>query len=155
MNTELIHIKSATHNDINQLLPLLEQLFSIEKDFSFNEARQRKGLSLLLDGCGKHRAVKVAWRDDKIVGMCTAQTRISTALGEICAVLEDLVVDKAFQRQGIGTALLSAMERWATTMGISRLSLLADLENKTALDFYSQHRFSPTQLICRIKDLPV
>ena len=74
-----IVIKEARPVDIDRMLSLLAQLFAIEQDFKFNPGTQARGVRLMLVGCGKHRAVKVAWVNDKIVGMCTAQARISTA----------------------------------------------------------------------------
>lgn len=148
-----ITIKTATHRDIDQLVPLLEQLFSIEKNFIFNETVQRRGLKLMLDGCGKHRVVKTAWMENKLVGMVTAQTRISTATGNITAILEDFVVDRKFRGKGVGTTLLNAIEQWAHKLGISRLTLLADLENQPGLVFYQRNRFKQTQLVCLYKEI--
>lgn len=38
-------IRPAKQSDANGLVLLLQQLFSIEKDFDFDAARQRKGLA--------------------------------------------------------------------------------------------------------------
>ena len=83
-----IIIKDARPVDIDQMLPLLAQLSAAEQDFEFNSRAWTKGLRLMLDGCGKHRTVKVAWVNATIVGMCSAQARISTAQGNISAVVE-------------------------------------------------------------------
>ena len=147
MKTSFI-IRNAESRDIESLVRLLEQLFSIEKDFEFNAEHHRRGLTLLLEGCGKHRAVKVAVCRNEIVGMCTAQTRISTARGSITAVLEDLVVDAAHRRQGIGQSLLAEMVQWAQKRGIAHLQLLADKDNFPALAFYRHHEWQPTNLVC-------
>jgi len=146
-------IRNAEPADIDSLVNLLEQLFSIEKDFEFNAKTHIKGLQLMLDGCNRHRAVKVAVCRDKIVGMCTAQTRISTAKGSITAVLEDLVVDADYRHQGIGRALLSEMDQWAIKRGISHLQLLADKDNSPALAFYRRHEWKPTNLVCLTRKL--
>nr|WP_246293818.1 GNAT family N-acetyltransferase [Desulfobacter latus] len=148
-----IIIKEARPVDIDQMLPLLAQLFAIEQDFEFNPGSQARGLRLMLDGCGKHRTVKVAWVNDIIVGMCTAQTRISTALGRITAVVEDLVVDREYRNKGIATLLLSAIEDWALKKGIKSISLLADKDNHNGLDFYNKKAWKQTSLICLVKSL--
>nr|NJM03841.1 GNAT family N-acetyltransferase [Desulfobacula sp.] len=148
MQKESLIIRNAESRDIESLVRLLEQLFSIEKDFEFNAKAHRRGLALLLDGCGKHRAVKVAVCHGKIIGMCTAQTRISTAKGSITAVLEDLVVDSAHRGQEIGQGLLAEMEQWARKRGIAHLQLLADKDNSPALAFYKRHEWQPTNLVC-------
>lgn len=146
-------IRNAESTDVESLVKLLEQLFSIEKDFEFNPEKHHHGLRLMFDGCNRHRAVKVAVRNDQIIGMCTVQTRISTAKGSITAVLEDLVVDTDHRRQGIGQALLSAMEQWAEKRGISHLQLLADKDNSPALAFYRGREWRLTNLICLTRNI--
>lgn len=148
-----IIIKDARSVDVDQMLPLLAQLFVIERDFEFNPRIQTRGLRLMLDGCGKHRTVKVAWVNDTIVGMCTAQARISTAQGNISAVVEDLVVDREYRKKGIATLLLSAIEGWAVDKGIKSISLLADKDNHDGLDFYNKKEWKRTSLICLVKSL--
>ncbi len=148
-----IIIKDARPADIDQMLPLLAQLFAIEQDFEFNSRVQARGLRLMLDGCGKHRTVKVAWMNDTIVGMCTAQTRISTAQGNISAVVEDLVVDREYRNKGIASLLLSAIEGWAVSKGIKSISLLADKDNHKGLDFYNKRAWKRTALVCLVKSM--
>ncbi|OGR13494.1 MAG: GNAT family N-acetyltransferase [Desulfobacterales bacterium RIFOXYA12_FULL_46_15] len=141
-------VRNAELQDIESLVRLLEQLFSIEKDFEFNPETHRMGLRLMLEGCNRHRTVKVAVCNDKIVGMCTAQTRISTARGSITAVLEDLVVDADYRHQGIGQGLLSEISQWAQKRGIGHLQLLADKDNSPALTFYKHNEWQETNLVC-------
>lgn len=153
MTDPCVEIRNATTKDIEGLVRLLGQLFAIEKDFDFNPEKHKNGLAIMLDGCGKHRTIKVALKGQAIVGMCTAQTRISTAKGSICAVLEDLVVDRQYRGQGIGRALLQHIESWARKRGIADLQLLADRENTPALGFYSAQKWNPTQLVCLTRRL--
>lgn len=148
---EDVVVREASLKDISEMLPLLEQLFSIEQDFSFDPGRQALGLAMMLDGCGRHRTVQVACTRGRVIGMCTAQTRISTAKGAVCAVLEDLVVDRAFRGQGIGHLLLAAIQAWARQRGVAALSLLADKNNTNGLAFYEKNAWQPTQLICLVK----
>lgn len=127
---------------------LLGELFAIEADFSPDPERQRRGLSLMLDGCGKHRCVKVAEQEGRVLGMCTAQLLVSTAEGGCSALVEDLVVQKGARGLGIGEALLAAVEDWALQRGAARIQLLADRDNTAALRFYEKRGFCPTKLIC-------
>lgn len=83
-----------------------------------------------------------------VVGMCTAQILISTAEGGMVALVEDMVVDARYRGMGIGRQLMSAIEGWAQKRRISRLQLLADRTNFSALDFYDKMGWRPTQLIC-------
>ncbi len=143
-----ITIRDAVPNDVEILVKLLQALFAIEADFTTDVGRQRKGLTLLLEGCGKHRCIKVAQVNDHVVGMCSAQALISTAEGGWVALLEDMVVDEQYRGIGIGRRLMTAIETWARKRGISRLQLVADRTNLAALDFYDKMGWCPTRLIC-------
>ncbi len=141
-------IRDGQPGDVEALVALLQELFSIEADFAVNDMRQQKGLSMMLDGCGKHRCVKVAEAQGRIVGMCTAQILISTAEGGRVALVEDMVVDAQYRKMGIGRQLMAAIEAWAHKHHITRLQLLADRTNFSALDFYDKLGWHPTRLIC-------
>jgi GNAT superfamily N-acetyltransferase len=143
-----ITIRDAQPDDVEALVGLLYELFAVEADFNADTNRQRKGLLLLLDGCGKHRCLKVALIDGQVVGMCSAQALISTAEGGPVALLEDMVVSAPFRGSGIGRRLMTAIEAWAASRGMTRLQLLADRTNFSALDFYDKMGWCPTQLIC-------
>lgn len=77
--------------DIEAMPGLLRLLFDIEADFEFDEARQRRGLFLMTDGCLKHKVIQVAESAGRIVGMASAQTLISSAEGAMSALVEDVV----------------------------------------------------------------
>jgi ribosomal protein S18 acetylase RimI-like enzyme len=141
-------IRNARIEDLDALTALLRQLFSIEADFAVDAERQRRGLSLMLDGCLKHRCVKVAEVDGEVVGMVTAQLLISTAEGGPVALIEDMVVDSRHRGRGVGRQLMAAIEAWARQREASRLQLLADRTNFSALDFYDKIGWRPTRLIC-------
>jgi len=143
-----VKIRNAQPDDLGAMTALLKELFSIEADFAVDEQRQRRGLALMLDGCQKHRCVKVAQMDGQVVGMVTAQMLVSTAEGGMVALIEDMVVDTRFRGCGIGRFLMASIEAWAHEHGVSRLQLLADRTNFPALDFYHKVGWIPTRLIC-------
>ena len=83
-------IRNARHEDIDPLAALLEQLFAIETDFRIDVERHRHGIAMMIDGCGKHRCMKVAEVSDRgVVAMGSAQLLISTAEGGLVALLEE------------------------------------------------------------------
>ncbi len=141
-------IRDACINDLDALVDLLQTLFSIEADFAVDASRQRRGIELMLDDCGEQRCIKVAEIDDKVAGMCSAQVLISTAEGGKVAMVEDMVVDAQYRGVGVGRDLMTAMEMWARERKLSRLQLLADRTNFSALDFYDKMGWCPTRLIC-------
>ena len=69
-------IRQAQAGDIDGLLPLLQLLFAIEEDFTFDEKRQRDGLNLLLNSATS--CIAVAWKLPKVAA-CSVCAAISTA----------------------------------------------------------------------------
>ncbi len=147
-------IRNARYEDLDAMVGLLRELFSLESDFRVDERRQRRGLALMLDGCGKHRCLQVAEIDGQVVGMCSAQILISTAEGGQVAWVEDLVVTRHHRGRRIGRRLLRAIESWGHKHGLTRLQLLADRTNSAALNFYDRQGWRPTRLVCLRRTWP-
>jgi ribosomal protein S18 acetylase RimI-like enzyme len=144
----MITLRTAKPSDIPELVELLKELFSIEADFDFDPEKQACGLTLLLNS--EKACILVAERpgDNRVLGMCTVQTLISTAEGGPVGLLEDLVVAADFRHLGIGAKLLAEADIWAKCQGLTRLQLLADKNNQTALRFYQKQGWESTQLVC-------
>jgi GNAT superfamily N-acetyltransferase len=138
-------IRQATAADIEAMSILLDQLFSIEQDFTPDQIKQRMGLKDLL--AAKEAYVVVAEVKGAVVAMATLQVLISTAEGGRCGLIEDVVVNASYRGQGIGQALMSHLEDWAQKQGLTRLQLLADRDNHPALTFYKKQGWSVTSLI--------
>lgn len=133
-----ICVDRAKPEDLPDMLRLLENLCTLEADFSFDATRQRRGLEMLLRQ-GDRIAVLVARApDQRVVGMVTVQLVISTAEGSYSAWLEDVVVQNSWQGMGIGRTLVEAALDWAREKGASRAQLLADRDNLAALGFYAK-----------------
>ncbi|MBT2971112.1 MAG: GNAT family N-acetyltransferase [Candidatus Thiodiazotropha sp. (ex Ctena orbiculata)] len=138
-------IRQATAADIDTMSMLLGQLFSIEQDFTPDHMKQRTGLEKLL--AMQDAYLVVAEDEDEVVGMATLQLLISTAEGGRCGLIEDLVVSESYRGRGIGQALLEHLIQWADKKGLTRLQLLADRDNQSALAFYKKQGWSTTKLI--------
>jgi ribosomal protein S18 acetylase RimI-like enzyme len=140
-------IERVSEADVPRLCKLLGQLFAIEADFQVDEARQRQALGMLI--MDTQRSVVFCARDrrDFVVGMVSAQLLISTAAGAWGAVLEDLIVDPAHRRRGVGQMLVDQVREWAVEKGAQRLQLLADKDNFPALDFYSRRGFRRSKMV--------
>lgn len=142
-----IKIRNAEVSDMDALIGLLRELFSIEEDFTFNESLQRRGFELLLAD-RENSCVMVAEKDQKVIGMCSVQRLISTAQGGFVGLVEDVVISKPHRGKRIGRGLLTALEAWAAINGFKRLQLLADRNNTPALGFYEKMNWKTTRLIC-------
>jgi GNAT superfamily N-acetyltransferase len=143
----MITVRRAAPGDLEAMVRLLEVLFSIEADFRPDPARQRRGLALMIEDPARRLAL-VAVREEEVIGMITVQLLVSTAEGGDAALLEDLVVAERWRGAGVGRLLVEEAERWSRDSGASRLQLLADRDNHTALRFYARRAWSPTRLVC-------
>jgi GNAT superfamily N-acetyltransferase len=127
---------------------LLASLFSIEKDFTPDPARQIAGLKLMLprEDILLWVAEEILEDETKVVGFCSVQTLISTAEGSVVGLIEDVVVPDEWRRAGIGRQLLEGAEAWARRRGCSRLQLLADEGNEPAQAFYTSQGWLQTRM---------
>lgn len=141
-----VRIRNAQPADLPSLVSLLAALFAIEEDFVFDEPKQRRGLSLMLEN--ERGCVLVAEAEGRVVGMCSGQLLVSTAEGGLSMLVEDVVVDGRWRGRGVGRLLMAAISDWAKANKVSRLQLLADRNNIPALDFYQRLGWHTTELIC-------
>ncbi|MCB5191213.1 GNAT family N-acetyltransferase [Methylobacillus arboreus] len=149
MNDASAIIRPAQAADIPALCNLLQQLFSIEQDFTPDSARQATGLQLLLAN-PKQGAILVAQNTEgKVVGMVSAQLVISTAQGSPAAWIEDMVIDKQWRSQGLGRRLLDDVLAWAKAQGATRAQLLVDMDNQPAIAYYDHLGWNTTRLQAR------
>ncbi|MEC4676556.1 MAG: GNAT family N-acetyltransferase [Nitrospirota bacterium] len=140
-----VSVRAAKHGDIDILVNLLRELFEIEEDFIFDDEKQRRGLTLMINS--KKDRIFVAEYRNEVIGMCSVQLLISTAEGSFVGLLEDMVVKKAHRGTGVGRRLITKVEQWSVEQGLTRLQLLGDRNNDPALAFYEKLGWSETKLI--------
>ena len=139
-----LQICKAKNEDINQLLELLQNLFSIEKDFVFNEKNHILGLKLLIQN--KHSDVIIVKFEDEIIAMITIQSIISTAMGSKVGLIEDFIIKDDFREMGVGTYLFEYIKDYSKKNSYTRLQLVCDEDNTNAKKFYSNKEFSKSNL---------
>lgn len=144
---DAVVIRPAKHEDLDGLVGLLSALFSLEDDFVADEDKQRRGLELMLNN-GRGRILTACAADGTVVGMCSGQLTISTAEGGPAVLVEDVAVHEDWRGQGIGEQLLNEISKWAQRNRAGRLQLLADRDNRPALDFYAHLGWQETNLVC-------
>jgi len=141
-----MQITPATISDIPELCELLALLFSQEADFQPNSKAQHRGLVHILSNPDVG-LILVARKNEQVVGMVNLLFTFSTALGEKVALLEDLIVLPNQRGGGIGSELLKQTIETARLHDCHRITLLTDLANKSAQQFYQKHGFSFSAMI--------
>ena len=139
-------ITLATLADLDELVHLLNVLFTQDIEFEPDFIRQRIGLELIILNreIGEILVLKM---DGKVVGMVSLLYSISTALGGKVATLEDMVIDTGFRGQGLGKELLNTAIEFAHQRGCLRITLLTDFDNDKAIRFYQNAKFSLSKMI--------
>lgn len=123
---------------------LLGELFAIEDDFTFDLVAHTKALSLLF--YAKDATLYVAKSKNRVVGMVSIQSVISTVMGGYVGLIEDMIVTHDFRGQGVGKQLLTAMIEESKRLGYTRLTLGADLRNTSAISFYKTFGFESSNM---------
>lgn len=148
---EKSRVRRATTEDVTELCRMLMELSELEPDFNADPVRLRRGLELLTERHGA--AVFVADNGGELCGMCTVQTLVSTSEGGAVGLIEDVIVRKGMRRHGIGSMLMEAVLNWSRAYNLTRLQLLADRQNRSALKFYREIGWGNTRMICIRKKL--
>jgi len=139
-----LDISKGDIQDIPYLIPLLKELFTIEKDFTFEKANHVEGLKLLISN--KSSTVVVARFENEVIAMVTIQTIISTATGSKTGLIEDFIVKDDFRDLGVGTHLFNYLKEYAKKHHIKRLQLVCDEDNDVAKEFYTNKSFKKSNM---------
>lgn len=139
-----LQICQASIEDIPFLVKLLEQLFCIEKDFTFNPQKHTQGLEQLIKNSTSY--VFVGKFDNEVIAMITLQTLISSVSGAKSALIEDFVVDEEYKQLGVGTQLFEHIKQFALHNDFKRLQLVCDENNHHAKLFYTKKAFKESNL---------
>lgn len=142
----MISIQKAKVEDIDILCELLDELFSMEVEFTPNKELQSKGLKTIIesDTLGD---VFVAKFEDRVVAMVNILYTYSTALGAPVAIFEDMIVDKEYRGQKIATKLMQFLQKYLKNNGFKRLALITDGDNLRAQEFYKKSGFEKSTMI--------
>lgn len=140
-----MEVFEAEIEDIPELCDLLGYLFEHEVEFKPDISSQSCGLQKILEN-NELGAVLILREKDKAVGMVTLLFTISTALGGMVALLEDMVVIPSERGKGYGSRLLRAAMDYANRKECKRITLLTDDTNIKAQKFYRHHGFAHSSM---------
>ncbi|MFV0415332.1 MAG: GNAT family N-acetyltransferase [Chthoniobacterales bacterium] len=141
-----LRIEPATLDDLPELVELLHELFSNERDFTPNRERQERGLQLIIEEPSRGR-IFVLRNENRIIGMINLLITISTAEGGFVLLLEDLVVAPDFRNCGLGDKLLQHAVAFAKEKNFLRITLLTDKPNEAATRFYLSRGFVESDMM--------
>lgn len=144
----------AKAGDIPDLCILLNQLFTLEVEFSPDLVAQRQGLQMII-GNPDTGAILIARQGRQLIGMVSLLYSISTALGARVALLEDMLVAADQRNSGVGSQLMKKAIAFAKDNGCQRLTLLTDSENLDAQRFYQRQGFRMSSMVPMRMPLPV
>ncbi len=142
----MARIEFAAESDLAQMADLLAELFTLESDFEPQRARQLRGLRAILENpaLGKLFVLRIG---GEVTGMANALITVSTAEGGRVLLLEDVIVRREHRGGGLGRRLVEHVLDWAREQGITRVTLLADRDNRSALDFYRKLGFEHSNMM--------
>jgi RimJ/RimL family protein N-acetyltransferase len=143
---ELTRIEPATIEDLPLLTELLMDLFAQESDFRPNHANQMRGLRLILEQPSRGR-IFVLRSPNQIIGMINLLFTISTAEGGFVILLEDLIINSKFRRQGMGSELLNYAIDYAKQKNFLRITLLTDRMSEGSIAFFEKHGFYRSDMV--------
>ncbi|MGA3120780.1 MAG: GNAT family N-acetyltransferase [Polyangiaceae bacterium] len=133
--TEPVTIRPARSDDVPAIAGLIRELARYERlehQIAGGEAELREHLF----GACRYAEVLLAEEQGAVVGFALFFHTYSTFLARPGLYLEDLFVDAAHRRQGIGRALLVAVARIAADRGCGRMEWSALHWNEPAIAFY-------------------
>jgi GNAT superfamily N-acetyltransferase len=140
MEINLIKIREASVSDIPALCNLLTILFTQEADFTPDLDKQFRALKTIIENASIGRTY-CADNKGKVIGMVSVLFTVSTAEGGAAAWMEDLIVHADYRCQGVGLKLVRRAVEGARSVGCTRITVLTDATNSSAIRFYEHDGF--------------
>ena len=141
-----MYCKIAKVEDIPTLSILLQQLFSQEAEFTPDIKVQTQALKMIIENKNVGE-IFIILKEEKIVGMVNVLYTISTALGTKVGILEDMILDKNYRGQHLGTTLIDFALAKVKENGCKRVTLLTDEHNTPAHKFYEKKGFLKSSMV--------
>jgi GNAT superfamily N-acetyltransferase len=146
ISTDIAKIISLDHNYItDHVWQLTLDLTDIQTQVTFREVKLPREVGVnyprdsrrLLDDWTKKDLLLLAEDGEFIRGYIT----VGLGLAPASAWVEDLVVDRDYRREGIGTALIYAVQDWCGRKNLHRLTMEMQPKNHPAIRFASKLGF--------------
>ena len=140
------HIRDAAASDSDAIARL-----STELGYPVSAAEIAARMSAIQKTDGRYVAVACV-SQSRVLGWVAAEHRLLLESGERVEIV-GLVVDSSARRTGIGRALVSAVESWTVTRGLSKVFVRSNVARTGAHQFYrglgyerskTQHAYAKT-----------
>ncbi|HET6557150.1 MAG TPA: GNAT family N-acetyltransferase [Prolixibacteraceae bacterium] len=141
-----LEVRIATNTDLDELIGLLNDLFTQDIEFEPNYEIQKAGLEKIVYN-PEIGEILVLLLDNKVIGMVSLLYSISTALGGKVAILEDMIIHKDYRSKGFGKQLLQEAINFSVKRDCLRITLLTDFNNDIAINFYEGFGFKKSDMI--------
>ena len=143
----MLTVSKAGKEDIKEMCLLLQELFTLEKDFTPDWHKQQQGLEFIL-GNPQYGFLLLLKKDKEILGMANLLVTVSTATGGKVILLEDFIIKKSARRKGLGKYFWGKIKKLAQKEGYTRITLLVDKDNRPAQGFYLSQSFEKSNMDC-------
>src|SRR5687768_12005176 len=137
---DAVQIQPATPDDIETLLPMIEQYWRFENIEGFDTGRVRALLSRVLEDGSLGRAW-LARVYGEPAGYLLAVYVFSLEHQGLTAEIDEFYVIPQHRDLGIGASMLAAAEAQFRIEGCTNVSLQLGRSNEAARNFYRQHGF--------------
>jgi ribosomal protein S18 acetylase RimI-like enzyme len=120
--------------DVSTLVDLMTEFYA-ESAYELDRRWASRSFELLLRDASKG----VAWiarESEEPAGHAVLTLRHSMEFGGLCGVIDDLFVRPRFRRQGIGTALMSAVLETCRALYLIAVQVEVDPKNAAAVGLY-------------------
>jgi len=95
----MLTVSKAGKEDIKEMCLLLQELFTLEKDFTADLNKQRRGLEFILEN-PQYGFLLLLKKGEEILGMANLLVTVSTATGGKVILLEDFIIKKECKKKG-------------------------------------------------------
>lgn len=150
---DTVIIRSATREDVPEILLLIKELARYEKAEDQVEVSEEE---LIRDGFGSNPAFFcfVALIGSKVVGMALCFFKYSTWKGKTL-YLDDIVVHEDYRRLGVGQKLFDRVIQVAAEKKLRRLEWQVLEWNSPAIEFYKRNKakFDEEWINCKLTNL--
>jgi GNAT superfamily N-acetyltransferase len=128
-------LRWGTANDIDAVLPLLEEYHHQEGLRKHSRERIRLLLEDLFSGPGRGRLL-LAVHDADMIGYALVVRRPSFEWASEVAVIDEIFVKGKSRGHGVGRRMIRFVEDWAASESLPAITLEVSAHNVTAREFY-------------------